>query len=290
MKAIKQSKKILSILAYSLIATSLSACNLFAFVDKPSGDAQLLDYARACLDKGDYACATANYQLLSNSYLDQKISESSLTTLAGKNIFFMGDLFNALGGGKGTASSFSTLAVTLASRSVTDGPSRTIIEQAFLDSSGISDSTLKAYMQFITALAMFNEILANAVTSKQLVNSDIAVNPALCAASGCGVLGAGATTDCTQPANNFLDVNTGGAEVDTTLGMNLVTGWGSSASLEKAAMAVKAANTAAGVLFGTSGGGLAGIFTKLQTLSGLGGGATTVACLQRQLILQTLFP
>ena len=166
----------------------LSSCNLMGFMDKPSGDAQLLDAARACLDKGDFTCAHDYYTALSSNYADVKTSENSLTTLGENNIFFMSDLFTALGSGTGSATSRITLAETLYARSKTDPTTRTTIQTLYSNEAAITDPTLKAYSQLITSITMFSSILASAInTGGKLTVSDLAFNGATCRL---------ATTDC----------------------------------------------------------------------------------------------
>ena len=73
------------------LACLLTACNLYGGLSKPANDEQYLVAARACLDRGDYACAKENYQALSTNYNDVRISETGLTTLAETRIFSISD-------------------------------------------------------------------------------------------------------------------------------------------------------------------------------------------------------
>ena len=69
-------------LALSAVAVTLAGCNLYATLDKPSGDLQILSRARACFDKADFACAREYYAKLSSSYDDVRASEEAFMILA----------------------------------------------------------------------------------------------------------------------------------------------------------------------------------------------------------------
>jgi hypothetical protein len=276
------SKKLKNFVLISSALFSLSSCNLLGFMDKPSGDAQLLEAARACLDKGDFTCARDYYQALSNSYADVKVSETSLTTLGENNIFFMADLFEALGSGTGGANSLVTLAETLAARSKTDATTRTTIQTIYANEAAITDSTLKAYSQLISSLSMFSSLLASAVGADgKLTASDIVIDPTACKAANCTTT---VTTECNMPVGSSL-VNEDASEV-TDLATS--TNWNSSNSISKIKFAASAADTAVSTLTSSSG---SGIFSALNALGGLGGGATAAAArCSRQALITTLFP
>jgi hypothetical protein len=161
----------------------LSSCNLFGGIDKPSGDIQLLDAARACLDQGDFVCAKEYYQKISNSAYDAKMHEGSLAILGENNIFFISDLISSLGSGVGGASSLITLAQTLRSRNKTNAATFEIIQNTYSRAALISDPTLRAFSQFISSVAMMSAVLGNPVGSDGiLIESDLAATPATCKA------------------------------------------------------------------------------------------------------------
>ena len=277
MKVFSQYKKLIPFIIGSFTILGLSSCNLMGFMDKPSGDVQLLEAGRACLDKGDFTCARDYYQALSNSYADVKISESSLATLGENNIFFMADLFSALGSGTGSSNSLIALAETLSARGKTDANTRTTIQTLYANEAAISDSTLKAYSQLISSLTMFSTVLASAVgTDGKLTLNDIASNGSGCKARTTGTCD---NTDC--------DIGTGTGLTSTTetgIAMGVSTSWSAAASLDKLTAAASAINNASSVLTGS---GSSGIFATLNTLSGLG--VLNARC-QRNLLLNALFP
>lgn len=265
-------------------ALSLSSCNLLAFMDKPSGDIQLLEAARLCLDKGDYTCARDYYQALSNSYADVKISETSLTTLAENNIFFMSDLFDALGSGAGGPKSLISLAELAASRGKTNATTRTTIQTIFQNESAITDVTLRAYSQLISSLSMFNSILAAAVGANgKLEPGNIASNPSTCAAglTTCSQASLCVCAACGVGNVTTLTADAGGTDAAVTMDSSAL--WTSDPSYNKLSAAASKADAAITTLTSTGGGMLA----SLQQLSALGPLGTNC---KRQVLIQILFP
>ncbi len=270
-------------------AVGLSACNLTGFMDTPSGDIQLLDAARACLDRADYDCALEYYQQISVES-DQKVSELSLTNLANANLFKMSDLIESLGSGTGGINSFAFMAETLASRGKTTGADRAIIQKAYADAStSINEPTLRAYIQFVASMAMMNQVLASAVgTDGQLTAADIASDPVACRNSNCGV-GGGNDTDC-DSNNNFRTV-VPGAETEVNSNMELANNWSGSPTVKKALIAATAANTASIALFGSANNnGIGGVFYDIITEPNNGVTDQQIGCFQRKALLTVLFP
>ena len=176
---------------------SLTSCNLYGGIDKPSGDNQILMAARACLDHGDYVCAQQNYQALSNNENDVKVSELALTALAQNGLFSMSDLLLALGSDRGSAKSLTAMSGLIAGRGKTDGTSRANIQSVFVSLTTIQDAKLKAFMQFLTATALVNQILAGAITS----NNALAITDLVTGACA-GICATDAT--CAKPAADLL--------------------------------------------------------------------------------------
>jgi len=263
-------------------------------MDKPSGDAQLLEAARDCLDKGDYVCAQTDYQAISNAYADVKTSESSLTTLASNDIFFMADLFKSLGSGKGDATSIVSLAITLAGRSAGTAGNFAIIQATYAADATIADPTLKSFSQLISSMAMFSAILSSATTSGTLTSANLVANPATCLAAGNA--GAAAAAGCAAGTGTGLKANAAdaGDPDDATVDMSASALWNSAPSLNKLNAAASALNTAIGGL--TQGGGT-GILGAFGAITGLGGvpaanGAPKTAAerVNREIVLSVLFP
>jgi hypothetical protein len=259
----------------------LTSCNLYGGIDKPKGDAQLLSAARGCLDRGDYVCAKEYYQALSSAQNDVKLSELSLTTMAENNAFSIKDLISSLGNSRGGGASFAMLSETMAARGKTDGATRSLLQQSFASVSGIQNSDLKAFMQFLTALATFNQVLSSAVGADGILTGDDITN----SASGCIAAGAGgcaAAAACGIPSGSAL-LNSTGAEV-TDMSSN--TNWNSPPTLEKLRQSANSAATALSALGNTSYQGILDIMNQLNNLPD----PSIAASCTRYVILTTLFP
>jgi len=284
MKAFSSYQKTISIIVGFFTMISLSSCNMMGFMDKPSGDVQLLDAARACLDKGDFTCARDYYQALSNSYLDVKVSETSLTTLEENNIFFMADLFESLGSGTGGASSVIALAETLAARGITTATNRTTIQSTFQNDLAISDSTLKAYSQFISSVAMLSTLLASSVGADgKLTASDLATNATVCKTKD--VSSCAAASECDN-GGGMLDA--AASEITEASGIGVATNWDTAVSAVKFRAAANDANNASTTLTGSNGGGIFGAIKGLGNAPA-GNDQANARC-TRMFILQSFFP
>ncbi len=250
----------------------LSACNLYGGLDKPGSDPQYLIAARACLDRGDYACAKENYQALSSAFNDVKVSETGLTTLAENNIFSISDLVSSLGSNLGGAASFSILAEALASRGITAGTYRTTLKTVYDNNAAIGEANLRAFSRFIAALGMFNEVLANAVGADGKLTAGDIVNPSTLAAcraggtapgnpSGC-VLNA---VNCAAPSGTALTYDGADAASMSTVGSD----WSGPATIQKMIRAASAASTELSVFANASSNdGLLSTINQLATISG----------------------
>jgi hypothetical protein len=154
------------------------------------------------------------------------------------------------------------------------------IQAEYAKASSISEPTLKAYMQFITAMTMMNQVLSTAVGADgQLTASDIVTNPSLCRASNCVV-----AADCT---NSNLVESAGGSEIGSfnQTAMDSATNWDSTPSVNKVIGAANVANAASVILFGAgNNNGLGQIFDNLDGLGASG------ECLKRKTLINTLFP
>jgi len=257
----------------------LSGCNLYSGVDKPKGDPQLLSAARACLDRGDYECAKEYYNQLSDGENDTKLSELAFTEMAETDAFSIRDLITSLGSDRGGGNSFLKIAELMASRGKTDGNTRAILQSAYASVGGIQNTDLKSFMQFITALGMFNEVLANAVgTDGVLTASDLAQNPTACASAGAGCA---LSTDCNNSVGAGIDDGTG--EV-TSLDSG---DWTSNATLTKLQVAAAAASDALANLSGNN--NYEGILETMNQLDDLNLPANSNARCKRMVLLTTLF-
>lgn len=250
-----------------LLSFFLSSCNLYGGLSSPSNDEQYLIAARACFDRGDYQCSQDNYAALSSNYNDAKVSENSLSLLAQANIFSISDLVRSLGTNLGSPASFAILAETLAGRNIIDGAHRTTIKKAYDDDSKINDGHLKAFSKFLAALAMFNELLANAVgPDGKLTVTDIVTSASL---SNCKST-LGALGSCVAPAGTTL------GDVPGDNGLSLATAgtdWSGPASTQKLITTVIELATEFGFFSGSNqNDGLIVYLKQIQTLAG--GGAS----------------
>ena len=166
--------------ATSLLATG--CLNIYSPVDAPAGDAQLLSAARACFDRGDYACAQSNYQKLSTSYSDISANEQAMATLD-QNGVGMSAFLTFVGNGAG-GKGLTAMAESIAPGNTTK---RASIYSAFLQSSpklspSISSNTqLQKLTQFMASIALAAELLSEAQgSSSQLLKSHIVAAPASC--------------------------------------------------------------------------------------------------------------
>lgn len=264
------------LLLFPLIAV-LTGCNLFSTMDKPKGDPQLMEAARACLDKADYVCARELYQQLSDDAKDVRISELSFTTMAENRVFSIQDLISNLGSNRGGATTYTLLAETMASRGKTDGVTRGLLQTSYATNSSISNSNLKAFMQFLTAFATFNQIMSAAVGADgKLTAADLVLSPASCRASNCL-----SDPDCGAPVGSGISDVTG----DVT-SMATSTGWSGGASFGKLQVAAAAAGDALTALGGSSNmQGILDLMKQIDTQLGAAG----AAC-KRQGVLTVLFP
>jgi hypothetical protein len=274
---------------FLVLALFLTSCNLYGGLSKPSDDNQYLIAARSCLDHGDYDCARQNYNALSSSYSDVAISEGSLNTLAQGNIFSIADLVNSLGSSTGGAQSFSLLADALALRGVTTGATRSTIKTVYDNDAGIHDSKLKAFSRFIAALAMFNDVLANAVGSDgKLTASDIVTSANVTACKtgdDCGAVclaGGGGACSCNAPAGTQLTY----VGADATNFASSAATWAGAATIQKLVAAATESSNQLSAFGGSNGFGSS--LNQLKTILTLGAGAAGGEQCTRKLLIQYL--
>jgi hypothetical protein len=265
---------------------SLTACNLYSSMDKPSSDPQRLSAARACLDRADYVCAREQYTALSTNYNDVKLSELALTTMAENQVFSIRDLIDTLGSNRGGASSFALLAETMASRGKTAGSITAALQTSYASLAPITNTDLKAFIQFLTAYAAFNQVMSAAVGADgKLTASDIVLTPATCRVAT-GVT-CGTEPACGSPVGSGMVDNTGLGTEPTTF--TTAANWGTGASLQKLRLTAIASGDALDALGNSSYSGILDVMKQLQTIPDPTGGAGSAQC-TRWAILTTLFP
>ncbi|MBU6154018.1 MAG: hypothetical protein KGP28_06925 [Bdellovibrionales bacterium] len=262
-------KNLTSITLLFAIPFLLSACNLFGGLSSPSNDEQHLVAARACLDRNDYPCALDHYRALSDSLSDIKINETSLAQLGQAQVFSFSDLITSLGTSLGNGKTFSSMAELIARRNVATSASRVLIQQTYANNDQISlqNPKLKAFSKFISALAMFNTVLASAAgPDGVLTASDIASGGIACATDATPTLVAcGSTANLPDGGNNPI--------------MSASANWSGTPALDMLFNALNAANTEI-VNFSGSGSGILSAIAALDGLASEG--------LKRQQLILTL--
>ncbi len=267
---------------------TLSSCgNLFKGLSTPEGDEQLLVAARGCMDRGDYNCALEYYQALSNNFGDVKVNETSLAKLANANVFKMSDLIGALGSSRGDATSFVTMANTLAARGGANATNRTTIQTTYTDNNNIFNGKLRAFSKFISALSMTNAVLAEIAGADNLLTaSDLVRDPVTCKARiDCTAISG---SECSIPlAINSAPLNDPSGEVGDGGGsfpdaLSNPANWNGAASITKFIRATDASDSQVSTFTGSPSN--SGIFKALADLSLIAG---TEPCV-RYTIVKTL--
>lgn len=156
----------------------MSGCNFFSLFDSPSGDTQLLSAAEACLDRGDYTCASRYYGLLSTSNSDEANAGAAFTLLDENGVGTKPFMQAILGGT--TAGSIITQLIN--DLSYNSGAStRLSLFRAYQKCLLINNTRLQGLVRFITATALFSEILSeDAATPGNFKKSDLVSDPTTC--------------------------------------------------------------------------------------------------------------
>ena len=255
---------------------TLTSCgNLFKGLSTPEGDEQLLVAARGCMDRGDYNCALEYYQALSNNYGDVKVNETSLAKLANANVFKMSDLIGALGSSRGDATSFVTMANTLAARGGANSTNRGTIQTTYTDNNSIANGKLRAFSKFISALSMVNAVLGEIAGSDGLLTaSDLVRDANTCKSrTDCfQIVG----TECDRPTDaSSAELNDPAGEV-TGAGdaMEVATNWTGAKSITKFIKAADSSESQVSTFTGSPSN--SGIFKALLDLSNISGAEACV--------------
>jgi hypothetical protein len=211
------------------LALSSAACNIFSPFDHATSDTQLVSAARACFDKGDFACATKAYQQIvaeGSSDADYNIAQSeSAFAVIDPLGASMGNFLAAFGsggggnsnggsgggGGGGTGSALTSLATSILGVGTGQSVREAIVLQALQNVNNISDTQLRGMVRFVTSAALISEVLAEtasaagatAFTAANLVNTPSACSttPTTC----------GSGSACQPPAGSPLAAAQGAA-------------------------------------------------------------------------------
>lgn len=177
-------------LLFSLgLALAWSSCNIFGFMDSPSGDAQLLSAARACFNDGDLTCAREYYAQVSGDNASIRESELAFIKLE-ENGAGMEAFAYAFGGGFGGAG-INRLVTKVWTANATDLSTRRTNIAAVYDAANatnIPDTQMRALVQFAASTAVLGIVFAQQSTNGILSKSELVAGPSGCAAGNCAVV------------------------------------------------------------------------------------------------------
>ncbi len=176
------------------LATASTGCNILSFLDQPGSSEQFLSRARACMDKGDYACARENYANYAKSpgdELDHAKSEHAFAILAAEGVE-IGDFYNALtatSNSTGSGASVNTLANQLATLTPGEAKRQALFE-AFQLAADISDASreLRGLTRLVTSMSLLSEMMAETAGTDGLDASDYISDPTACSLADCANL------------------------------------------------------------------------------------------------------
>lgn len=272
-------------IALLLSLTLVGACgvNIFSPVDSPSGDAQLLSAARACLDSGDVACALDFYNRLSSS--DTKFAENAFALLNQQGATF-GAFLTSVGSTASTAA-LGRMANQLVSGS--GSARRKAIFTAYKKNESITDATQKNFVKFLTSFSLASAILAETAGADSKVTAgDLTANSSSCstlaASTACTAVNHGGSfAVCAGGSSLLLDTPTAAIDLDTTT--EAIVGADLTLTLLNAAIAeISAALQALG-----SGGSFGSFSTSSATLTAIAI-ATLPNCFRAELAKQNAVP
>jgi hypothetical protein len=192
-------------------------CNVFSFAG-PSGDDQLLSAARACLDNGDFQCATSYYEQLSSADADIATSEMAFEIFdqqgAGMSNFtqFVGDLAQD---SSAVGKAITNFAERLQANGTYGESSRVAIWTAFDTYNNITDnSSLAQFVRFVGSFALVGEMLAETQgTDSELHQSDLVLNATSCLSTG---LSGCATNAACGTGSSLLSSTATSTQIDGT--------------------------------------------------------------------------
>jgi hypothetical protein len=267
----------LAVCLSTLSGTLLSGCNVFGPFDNPTSETQLLSAARACFDQGDLPCAREYYNRISGTDADIAVSEGIFASLAEQGATMTGVIEFVGNGANGHA--LTKFAERLSSGA---GETRRLaIHSAFKRHTEITDSSLKAFAKFVSALSLTAEILGEAAgPDGTLSKTDLALSE-ICSMSE--LTGNPGSHACDFPATGNLDSSGTTADILTN------TPTGSKPNFDQVYWAIKYTYNAlqelqAGGDFGKASTGLQDILNQTGGNTPSGAGATAQNSFRAQLV------
>jgi hypothetical protein len=200
-----------ALLAFVAAALGLTACNVFDPFDSPTGDAQLLSAARACLDRADFGCARENYAKLSNSESEVRASEEAFAILE-ENGAGIGPLMSAIGDNPNIGPATTKLAGSMANGA--SAAKVTALFEALKKVNQIPNNPqLRGLVRFASTFAMAAESLAldagRTGSPTVLDKTDITTQATVASCQSTGVT-------CTAPAGAILLAGAYGGSLTAT--------------------------------------------------------------------------
>lgn len=188
------------------LALFAMSCNIFDWIDNPSGDDQLLSAARACFDQGDFDCALKYYGELSSSANDIKNSEQAFAILDQEGAS-MSVFMRAIGEGTSGGKIITRMANLMSSLEL-GSAKRVALHAAYAKVSAIQQAELRGLVRFASSLALVAAMFAEKNgTDDSLTPADLATNATACSAGG----QAGCVVNC----NALIPTGAGAVDLDT---------------------------------------------------------------------------
>lgn len=196
-----------------LPVVALAGCNIFAPLDSPSGDAQLLSAARACINQGDMECAREHFSKVVSA-TDAANADLAFGMLhnAGVTAGTFVDAFLAVKDLPNAEKGMGIVNALAGELSLASGVEmRTAVLDAYKVSADISDQKLKSLVRFVAGLALVGELLAEEAGGDGTLSAgDLANNVTTCSGSGGAPACAGEAT-CDKTGGKL---SAGGASPD----------------------------------------------------------------------------
>ncbi len=199
------------------------SCNITGWMDSPSGNAQLLSAARACLDVGDLECATTYYQQLTSDYADISASEQAFAILVNAGMTAGDFLTVIVGSGEPDMGKMLTKMASLFSTKTPGETKRKALFKAYQLHLTITEPSLKSVVKLITSMALAAELLAEEAGGDDLTVSDLTTNASTCTSStedcpsACGKPGA-----VLVATGSTIDLDANGATVEGTPSLQML--------------------------------------------------------------------
>ncbi len=165
------------------VSFSLTACNIYKFMDKPSSDLQILSAARACFDQGDLNCALDYYGKLSDDSKNIRIAEQAFVKLAQNNAG-MKEFLQTAGTGIGGTSLNTLASLVFTSGTTAQTTRRNEIIAAYNTAANITDTNMAALVRFASMYALLGAVLGELSSDGTLNMNEIAASGSACKSSG----------------------------------------------------------------------------------------------------------